>query len=45
MAVGSYGMPVRLAVTPGTAADCSLALPLIEGITAECLLADKVYAT
>ena len=38
-------MPVRLAVTGGTAADCSLALPLIEGIEAECLLADKAYDT
>ena len=34
-------MPVRLAVADGTAADCSLALPQIEGIEAECLLADK----
>jgi transposase len=38
-------MPVRLAVTGGTVADCSLALPLIEGIEAECLLADKAYDT
>ena len=37
-------MPVRLAVTEGTVADCSLALPLIEGIEAEYLLADKAYA-
>ena len=26
-------------------ADCSLALPLIQGIAAECLLADKAYDT
>ena len=38
-------MPVRLAVTEGTTADCSKALPLIEGIEAECLLADKAYDT
>ena len=38
-------MPVRLAVTKGTVADCSLALPLIEGIEAECLLADRAYDT
>ena len=38
-------MPVRLAVTEGTVADCSLALPLIEGIEAEYLLADKAYDT
>ena len=39
LAVDSHGMPVRLAVTGGTVADCS-SLPLIEGIEAECLLAD-----
>ena len=38
-------MPVRLAVTEGTFADCSQALPLIEGIAAECLMADKAYDT
>ena len=38
-------MPVRLAVTGGTVAECSLALPLIEGIEAGCLLADKAYDT
>ena len=38
-------MPVRLAVTEGTVADCSLALPLIEGIEAEYLLTDKAYDT
>ena len=35
LAVDSHGMPVRLAVTEGTVADCSQALPLIEGITNE----------
>ncbi len=38
-------MPVRLAVTEGTSAGCSQALTLIEGIEAECLLADKAYDT
>ena len=38
-------MPVRLAVTEGTVADCSQALALIEGIEAKCLLADKAYDT
>ena len=38
-------MPVRLAVTDGTTADSSQALPLIEGTEAECLLADKAYDT
>ena len=36
-------MPVRLAVTEGTAADSTQALPLIEGLEAERLLADKAY--
>ena len=38
-------MPVRVQATEGTVADCSRALPLIEGIEAECLLADKAYDT
>ncbi len=38
-------MPVRLALTEGTVADCSQALSLIEGIEAQCLLADKAYDT
>ena len=36
-------MPVRLILTNGTTADCSQAIPLIEGIEAEHLLADKGY--
>ena len=43
--LASHGMPVRLAVTEGTVADCSQALALIEGIEAKCLLADKAYDT
>ncbi len=38
-------MPVKVIVTGGTVADCSQALPLIEGIAAEHLLADKAYDT
>ena len=38
-------MPVRLAVTEGAVADSSQALPLIQGIEAACLLADKSYDT
>ena len=38
-------MPVRVSVTKGTAADCSQAVELIEGIDAEYLLADKAYDT
>ena len=36
-------MPVRLIITEGTAADCNYAIPLIEGIFAEHLLADRGY--
>ena len=36
-------MPVRMIITEGTTADCTQALPLIEGIEAEHLLADKGY--
>lgn len=36
-------MPVRLILTPGTTADCSQAITLIDGIEAEHLLADKGY--
>ena len=43
--VRSSWVRVRLAVTEGKAADCSQALPVIEGIEVECLLADKAYDT
>ena len=36
-------MPVRILITQGTTADCTQASKLIEGITAEHLLADKAY--
>ena len=36
-------MPVRLILTQGTTADCTQAIPLIDGIPAEHLLADKGY--
>ena len=36
-------MPVRIIITEGTTADCTLAGQLIEGITAEYLMADKAY--
>jgi transposase len=38
-------MPVRIIATEGTRADCKIALPLIEGILAEFLFADKGYDT
>ncbi len=45
LAVDAHGMPVRAFVTQGTTADCTQAGRLIEGITAEALLADKGYDT
>ena len=36
-------MPVRVIITQGTTADCTQANHLIEGITAEQLLADRGY--
>ena len=36
-------MPIRVLVTAGTTADCCCAGKLIEGMTAENLLADKGY--
>ena len=38
-------MPVRMAVTAGTVADCTQAEALIDGIEAEYLLADRGYDT
>ena len=38
-------MPIRIVVTEGTTADCTQACMLIEGLTAEYLLADKGYDT
>ena len=38
-------MPVRAIITQGTTADCTEACRLIEGLTAEALLADKGYDT
>ena len=38
-------MPIRIVITQGISADCTQASKLIEGITAEYLLADKGYAS
>lgn len=43
LAVDAHGMPVRVFITEGTTADCTQAGRLIEGFTAEQLLADKGY--
>ena len=45
LAVDAHGMPVRILVTEGTRADCKEAVHLIEGISAEALLADRGYDT
>ncbi len=41
--VDALGMPVRRVITDGTRADCTQASILIDGISAEYLLADKGY--
>lgn len=43
--VETRGLPVRVLVTSGTAADCTQALALIEGFAAKYLLADRGYDT
>jgi transposase len=45
LAVDANGMPVRILITEGTRADCKEAVPLIQGLTADALLADKGYDT
>ena len=42
-AVDAHGMPVRIIVTDGTTAHCTQADPLIKGVPAENLIADKAY--
>ncbi|SCC93355.1 transposase [Thiomonas sp. X19] len=41
LAVDAFGLPLRVLVTQGTAADCTQVGLLIEGLSAEHLLADK----
>lgn len=36
-------MPLRVIITGGTVADCTMALPLISGFNSEYILADKGY--
>ena len=45
LAVDAHDMPVRIFITEGTRADCKEAVHLIEGISAEVLLADRRYDT
>jgi transposase len=41
--VDAHGMPIRVFVTADTTADCTKASALIEGMEAQCLLADRGY--
>jgi transposase len=43
LAVDTHGLPVRVIVTQGTTADCTQAIKLMAGISAEYLLADRGY--
>jgi transposase len=43
--VDAHGMPVRAIVTDGPTSDSSKAIELIEGIVADCLIADRGYDT
>jgi len=45
LACDSNGLPVRVSVTAGTVADCTQALPLIDGLDGEAVLADRGYDT
>ena len=45
LAVDAHGMPVRVLVTAGSVADCTQVDTLIDGIDAQCLIADKAYDT
>ena len=45
LAVDAFGLPVRVLVIQGTDADCTQAGRLIEGLSADSLLADKGYDT
>lgn len=43
LAVDLHGMPVRAIITQGTIADCAQAIALIDGLSAQYLLADRGY--
>ena len=44
-ACDAHGLPVKFTLTGGQAADCTQAIPLLEGINAGAALADKAYDT
>jgi transposase len=41
--VDAHGMPVRILITEGTRNDCTQAIALLDGFSAENLLADRGY--
>lgn len=43
LAVDVHGMPIRVIITKGFQADCTIAGRLIQGINAERLLSDRGY--
>ena len=45
LAVDAHGMPLRVIITEGTAADCTQACQLVAGIESEHLIADRGYDT
>ena len=45
LAVDAHGMPVRVIITEGSRADCTVARELIEGMEAGALIADRGYDT
>ena len=45
LAVDAHGLSVKMIITNGTTADCSMAQALIEGLSADCLMVDKAYDT
>ena len=42
-ATDSLGCPIKFILTPGNIADCTMAIPLLEGQEADHVLADKGY--
>lgn len=45
LAVDAHGLPVRIGLTKGTAADCAQLLDLIDGLEANAFMADRAYDT
>jgi transposase len=43
--VDAHGLPVKMIITDGNTADCTQAEALIDGLDANCLMADKAYDT